>query len=71
MEEARHDVKISCRDIVLGKDGFDGGFCHIHASERVVLRQTSIAELSQPVRVLCDTSQSLHESCSIVRRCGI
>jgi hypothetical protein len=51
VKEARHDVKISCRDVVLAQDSFDSGFRHIHASERIILRQTSTSIPCQPLRV--------------------
>jgi hypothetical protein len=46
VKEAGHDVKKSCRNVVLAQDGLNGGIRHVNALERVVLRQTATKSFS-------------------------
>jgi hypothetical protein len=71
VKEARHDVKKSCRNVVLAQDGLNSGIRHVNASERVVLRQTATKSFSLSLQVLRNTSKSLHEPCSIVCRSNV
>jgi hypothetical protein len=71
VKEAGHDVKKSCRNVVLAQDGLNGGIRHVNALERVVLRQTATKSFSPCLQALRNASKGLHKPRSIVCRGNI
>jgi hypothetical protein len=65
--KARYNVQEGASDVMFAEDGLDCGSRCVYPVERVALRQTSA--------VISSSSHGgaggLHDSCDVIRRCGI